>query len=179
MTGQQRVICFLDGSNLYSHLVQTFGCGKVNFPSLCNTLAGVDRKLTEWRFYAAPVQQGSSQKERQLYSGQQKFFHFVRRHRKGVLRLGRFQRDASGRLHEKGVDFLLAVDLVRLAAEDRYDVAVVLSGDADLVPAIETVQQLYRKRIEVAIPRVRAYHVIQVADAYVAITRQIFNTVRM
>jgi uncharacterized LabA/DUF88 family protein len=179
MTPQQRVICFIDGSNIYGHLDRTFGSGKINFPALCNSLVGNDRRFFEWRFYAAPVPQGFSTEERTRYANQQKFFHFIRRHRKGVLRLGRFQRDASGILHEKGVDVLLSVDLVRLAAERRYDVAILLSGDADMVPAIETVQQLYRKRVEVAIPRVRAYHITQVANAYIEITRYIYDNVRI
>ena len=47
--------------------------------------------------------------------------------------MARFERDRQGNLREKGVDVLLAIDLVRMAAEDRYDVAIVLSGDGDLV----------------------------------------------
>ncbi|MFC0864314.1 NYN domain-containing protein [Sphaerimonospora cavernae] len=52
---------------------------------------------------------------------------------------------------EKGIDVALAVDVLRLAAvDDSYDVGVVLSGDTDLVPAIEAVQGLKCGHIEVA-----------------------------
>lgn len=40
---------------------------------------------------------------------------------------------------EKGIDVLLAVDLVRGALNDEYDVAVLVSADSDLVPAAEAV----------------------------------------
>ena len=179
MSKKPRVICFIDGSNLYSHLRDVFGSGRIRLPVLCHKLSGAERKLVEWRYYGAPLPQGTDQKARHRYAGQQKLFHFINTHRKGVLRLGRFQRDSSGHLHEKGVDVLLAVDLVRLGAEDRYDIAIVLSGDGDMVPAIETVQQLYGKRVEVAIPKIRAFHITQVADAYTEITRSLFDEVKL
>ncbi|HEX6470402.1 MAG TPA: NYN domain-containing protein [Streptosporangiaceae bacterium] len=52
---------------------------------------------------------------------------------------------------EKGIDVALAVDILRLAVvDDAYDVAVVFSGDSDLLPAIETVLELKCGHIEVA-----------------------------
>lgn len=51
---------------------------------------------------------------------------------------------------EKGVDVALAVDLVRLAINGEYDVAVVVSTDTDLVPALEAVLDLDGPRVEVA-----------------------------
>jgi hypothetical protein len=41
----------------------------------------------------------------------------------------------SGR--EKGIDVILALDLVLGAIRDEYDVAILFSGDTDLVPAID------------------------------------------
>lgn len=43
---------------------------------------------------------------------------------------------------EKGVDVRLAVDMYRLANEDRYDAAYLLSADGDYTPAVEAVQDL-------------------------------------
>lgn len=40
---------------------------------------------------------------------------------------------------EKGIDVRIAVDLVRGALNDEYDVAVLFSADSDLVPAAEAV----------------------------------------
>lgn len=41
--------------------------------------------------------------------------------------------------HEKGIDVLLALDVVLGAIRDEYDVAVICSGDTDLEPAIDEV----------------------------------------
>ncbi|MCY3806306.1 MAG: NYN domain-containing protein [bacterium] len=38
---------------------------------------------------------------------------------------------------EKGIDVLMAIDIALGARDDRYDVAVIVSADTDLVPAIE------------------------------------------
>lgn len=47
---------------------------------------------------------------------------------------------ADNTFHEKGVDVQVAVDLVVGAYEDYYDVAIVISSDSDLVPAIRKVR---------------------------------------
>lgn len=51
---------------------------------------------------------------------------------------------------EKGIDVALAVDFVRLAYERAYDVGILVSRDTDLLPALETVDDLKLAHIEVA-----------------------------
>jgi hypothetical protein len=51
---------------------------------------------------------------------------------------------------EKGVDVALAIDYVRLAMQQAYDVGVLFSSDTDLLPALETVTALGLARVEVA-----------------------------
>ena len=53
------------------------------------------------------------------------------------------------RAQEKGVDVMLAVDVVDMARTDGYDTAVVFSADSDLLPALEAAAGL-GKRIETA-----------------------------
>lgn len=48
---------------------------------------------------------------------------------------------------EKGVDTAIVTDLLSLASEDSYDVAILLSSDADHIPAVEWVQEHGRKVI--------------------------------
>jgi hypothetical protein len=51
---------------------------------------------------------------------------------------------------EKGVDVALAVDLIEGALLGQFDVAVVFSGDSDLLPAIEVAFRRTPPRIEIA-----------------------------
>jgi len=53
---------------------------------------------------------------------------------------------------EKGVDTLIATDMIRLAWEKAYDAAVIASSDADLVPAVEFLNQRGIKVIQAGFP---------------------------
>lgn len=48
---------------------------------------------------------------------------------------------------EKGVDTAIVTDLLALAGENAYDVAILLSSDADHIPAVEWIQARGRKVI--------------------------------
>ncbi len=52
------------------------------------------------------------------------------------------------RLREKGIDVKLATDLIVGAIDDKYDVAVVVSSDADIIPAIDWIRNRTHKKIE-------------------------------
>lgn len=52
------------------------------------------------------------------------------------------------RLREKGIDVKLATDLIVGAVDDKYDVAIVVSSDSDLVPAIDWVRRRMKKMVE-------------------------------
>ncbi|MCD6361065.1 MAG: NYN domain-containing protein [Armatimonadetes bacterium] len=45
------------------------------------------------------------------------------------------------RSREKGVDTAIVTDLLSLAWENAYDVAVLVSSDADMIPCVERVQE--------------------------------------
>ncbi|MDE2903633.1 MAG: NYN domain-containing protein [Chloroflexota bacterium] len=49
---------------------------------------------------------------------------------------------------EKGVDTAIATDMIRLAWEQVYDVAVLVSSDADLIPAVEFLDLRGRKVLQ-------------------------------
>jgi len=53
---------------------------------------------------------------------------------------------------EKGVDTLIATDMIRLAWEEAYDIAVLATLDADLVPAVEFLDLKARKVIQAGFP---------------------------
>ena len=54
------------------------------------------------------------------------------------------------RPREKGIDVSLAVDMVRLAYEKKYDVGILFSRDSDLKPPLEMVRDLKLAHVEVA-----------------------------
>jgi len=56
------------------------------------------------------------------------------------------------RMEEKGSDVNLGVHLVHDAAQDRYDVAAVVSNDSDLAEALRIAREDYHKKIGVISP---------------------------
>ncbi len=46
---------------------------------------------------------------------------------------------------EKGIDIMLVTDMVQGAFQNRYDVALLATGDADFVPAVQLVQNLKKE----------------------------------
>jgi len=53
---------------------------------------------------------------------------------------------------EKGVDTLIATDMIRLAWENAYDVAVLATSDSDLVPAVQFLGLKARKVVQAGFP---------------------------
>lgn len=52
------------------------------------------------------------------------------------------------RYREKGIDVKLATDLLAGAFDDKYDTAVIVTSDSDLIPAIDRVRYKHKRKIE-------------------------------
>lgn len=53
---------------------------------------------------------------------------------------------------EKGVDSAIVTDMIRLAWEDAYEIAVLASSDADLVPAVNFLNQKGKRIVQAGFP---------------------------
>lgn len=62
--------------------------------------------------------------------------------KKGINKVS-FQRS-----REKGIDVKIATDLLIGAFDDRFDTAIVVSSDCDLIPAIDVVRKKFKKKVE-------------------------------
>ena len=51
-------------------------------------------------------------------------------------------------MQEKGIDTAIVTDMIGLAWEDAYDVAILVSSDSDFIPAVEHVQRRGLKVIQ-------------------------------
>jgi uncharacterized LabA/DUF88 family protein len=49
---------------------------------------------------------------------------------------------------EKGIDVKIVTDLFMGAIDDQYDIAIVVSSDSDLVPAIDSLRMRLKKKVE-------------------------------
>jgi uncharacterized LabA/DUF88 family protein len=129
-----RVAIFCDSANLYHGLARNFPRAQVDYAKMFDKIVGPDRKLIRVYWYSGmPIIEPAA-------SGKQKFIAYLQ----GVpyvevrsKKLAPYQDAGVTKFREKGVDVWLAVDMVDMAYRNLYDVAVLISGDADLVPAVK------------------------------------------
>jgi len=141
---EDRVAIFIDGSNLYHALRANFRRHDLNFAEFAKKLCG-DRRL--FRTYYYNVLQEPSQRMNG-HREQQDFLKALRETSYLEVRLGGTKL-AQGVAVEKGIDVMLATDLLHFAWNNLYDVAVLVSGDADFSYAIQAVKNM-GKHVEVA-----------------------------
>jgi uncharacterized LabA/DUF88 family protein len=94
-----------------------------------------------WKNFYHSIKEYYQLKKHQL-EGMKKFFHGMRSDTDfvDVVECGHWKVNLFNKyVMEKGVDTQLAVDLVTLA--DTYDVALVISGDADSIPGVNYVKR--------------------------------------
>ena len=139
---EDRVAIFIDGSNLYHSAKNSFGRHDINFTELANKLSA-GRKL--FRIYYYNVQQDASQYP-EGFREQQDFLDALRKTPYLEVRLGTTKRTIGT---EKGIDVMIATDLLYFAWSDFYDVAILVSGDADFAYAVQAVKNM-GKHVEVA-----------------------------
>lgn len=141
---ESRVAIFIDGSNLYHALRSNFGRHDLNFTEFANRLCG-NRFL--FRTYYYNVLQSSSGRTDGIRE-QQDFLNALRETPYLEVRLGSTKL-SQGVAVEKGVDVMLATDLLHFAWNNLYDVAVLVSGDSDYAYALQAVKNM-GKHVEVA-----------------------------
>ncbi len=159
-----RVAVFVDGSNAYHAFKATFGSGKYSPLKLARALAG-GRAIVRIGYYIGAVPQ---QMDAQIYAGQQRFLAGLKQVPELDVWTGRMAR-TGGAWYEKGVDVKIATDLISMAYAGTYDVAILVSGDSDLVPAVREVRFLGRV-VENAMPKSRkSWHLFQESSKFLTI----------
>jgi len=139
-----RVMVFIDGSNLYHVLSQSCGRHDLQFDKFAIKLAN-GRELK--RIYYYNIRQESDSNPN-IGVEQQKFLESMYDTPYVEVRLGIWKQRGEIMV-EKGVDVMLATDLITHAYKDHYDTAIVVSGDADFYPALQAVKD-FGKHVEIA-----------------------------
>ena len=137
-----RIAIFIDGAYLYRVLQDEFNGARIDFGALAKALAK-ESDLLRTYYYNCPLYQSDSPTEEQQrqYESQYNFFETLESLPRYTVRLGRLAyrgTSIEGRpiFEQKGIDMLLGMDLIQLATKHAIQEAVVLTGDADFVPAL-------------------------------------------
>ena len=169
-----RVMIFIDGSNLYHSLKNIFGRTDLDLGKFCRILLG-RRKLARIYYYNARV---GIKEEPERYKQQQAFFAGINAIPYSELRLGRlvYNNWPSVPPYEKGIDVQLATDMITHSFRSNYDVAVLVAGDNDFVGALQAVKD-NGKHVEVALfgKEGTSYQLRRVADKVITINTRLLK----
>jgi len=154
----ERVIAYIDGFNLYFGILEA-GLEKLkwlNLRLLIENLIKPNQRLAEVKYFTSRVSNNPDKQKRQstyieaLETVDIKVFY------------GHYQRDKIechrcgniwAKYNEKMTDVNIATQMIIDAYQDKYDMAMLISGDSDLVPPMKAmIENFKNKRVFVAFP---------------------------
>lgn len=155
----ERVIAYIDGYNLYFGLLDA-GLRTsrwLDLQSVCASLLKPGQRLDLVRYFTTSVRDDPGAARRQAT-----FIDALRTTGGIEIDFGVFLSTAVtcrncntqwNKSEEKRTDVNIAVRLLNDAYDDRFDMAMIVSGDSDLVPIVESVRERFaHKRVIVASP---------------------------
>ena len=165
----KRAFVFIDGNNFYfklkeltSRLNDRFSLLDFDFRMFSKWLVQPNQPI-EIRYYLGVVsRRKNDNKSEELYANQQRLFRKLQK-QNIIIVLGQLIRHPDKTYHEKGVDVRLAVEMIRFARENKYDIAYLVSSDTDLVAAVEEVQAIGKIVQYVGIPKGQSFGLSSVA----------------
>lgn len=141
----RQVMVFVDGGYLREYIKKKWGSQEL----ATGPLQSLTRKLIEYvqfgniygelirtYYYDAIV----DEKEKDERERQNEFFDTLRTLPSCTVRLGRLKTVRKEPRRQKGVDILMAIDMLTKAYENHYDIAILVAGDGDFVDLVEAVK---------------------------------------
>ena len=142
-SNKHRCVVLIDGSNFYFKLKDLeLHELDFNFSGFVGFLCAKG-KLVECVYYVGAVRTDGTKHVQKLFDKQQKLLGHLKRH-KFRYSLG-YLLKSQGRVHEKGVDVNIAIDIVSGALKDKYDHCLLVSSDTDLLPAVLMAKEAGKK----------------------------------
>ncbi len=176
-----RAVVLLDGGYLAKLLKDEFGEPRIDHLKLSENLSAGYERLRTYYYDCLPYQSDPpTPEERKMISDKTRFIRRLESLPRFDVRLGKL-RLREGFFVQKGIDVLLAIDLVGLASKRQIQKAILLAGDADYVPAVEVAKDdgvivhLYHSQV------IGKYsnELHQVCDERTPVTKQLIDSCRI
>ena len=154
----ERVCAYIDGFNLYKGMKDAFGRKYLwlDLESMCRSVLLPTQELIGVKYFTARVRRPADTQQRQsLYidalaaaTSVQTIFGRLQMNTVECLRCGHERIKPE----EKKTDVAIATHMVADAVGGTIDVALVVSGDSDMVPPVEMISGLPKARVVLAFP---------------------------
>ncbi len=150
----RRVIVYIDGFNLYFGLrdMQWKNCYWLDYPRFASVLTKniTDSILVNTKYFTARIKSPQDKAKRQSNYLDALELRGNIQIIPGDYKEEKFNCSGCGRINfiqkEKQTDVGIAVELMMDAYRDNFDVAILISGDSDLIPAIKAVKEIDNKK---------------------------------
>lgn len=147
-----------------------------NFEKFCNLL-GKEREIIDIFYYNATL---DIRKDPEKYKSQQRFFDKLKKISNLNLILCKLIKRKTKEAQEyyyvlKEDDIHMAVDMVEGAADNKFDIAIIISGDGDFVPAVKAIQRKNKKVENAYFSRTASSYLKQTCDKSIKLTKQLLD----
>lgn len=179
MQKKERVIVYVDGFNLYFGIKEAGfnNCKWLDINKLVLDLIKPDQELSGIKYFTSSVSNNPDKQKRQITyiealetTGIKVYYgHY----QKGTIECRRCG-NIWANYNEKMTDVNIATQMMIDAFTDQYDIAMLISGDSDLVPPVKEIHAHFpRKRVLIAFPPKRFNNSVSlVAKGYFTIGRK-------
>jgi uncharacterized LabA/DUF88 family protein len=154
----ERVIVYIDGFNLYFGMMDAglVDCKWLDLTKLVKSLLKPRQELVSIKYFTSRVSNNPDKQKRQTA-----YIEALEANNVNIV-YGHYQRNqieckACGHIwpiyDEKMTDVNIATQMLIDAFQDNFDMAMLISGDSDLVPPMRSIHRLFvSKRVFVAFP---------------------------
>jgi len=158
--GISRVMIFIDGGYLRKR-VSEISDGEIDYSRLASILTGntargrIKPQLIRVYYYDAipnmrDVEQMPDEPDpgnayddiQNLLANQEEYLEKIRMLDLFDVRLGKLAWNATGIKGQKGVDSLIAIDMITKAYQNQYDEAILVAGDSDFLEIVKAVKSV-------------------------------------
>lgn len=143
----EKAAVFIDGGYIWK-IRNKLGITRIAFDKFVEWAADGSFVLRSYFYDCLPYQSASpTEEERRRFSKKQKFFMYLESLDRFTVRRGRLEYRGCDKttgqpiFQQKQVDIWLGLDIASLAAKNKIDKAVLVSGDSDLIPALRVVKE--------------------------------------
>jgi uncharacterized LabA/DUF88 family protein len=178
----ERVVAYLDGFNIYNGMMAK-GWGRyrwLDYPALLRRYLRAPQELVGIKYFTARM---THQPDK--YARQQQYLRALEERGGIEILAGKF---TSRRVfcrkcskwfrvpQEKRTDVNLATHLVADAFDDQFDTFLICTADSDLIPAVNYVQERFKKRFFlIDPPRRHSDELAEIADGHLRSNKQFFR----
>ena len=158
-----RAHIFIDGANIYHGAHDYKADEKINYQKLVELLQEqTNTEVIRTHYYTGIPEDITEEQQRFLNT---------------IERLPNFEvktkplREVDGKQLEKGVDVLIATDMLWNGLEGHYEQAILCSGDEDLAPAVKRLKDAGLVVTVAAYKKSASHELVAAADTYIDLAK--------